>query len=254
MYQAMKLFQYSIKPKKEDGTYIKPIITEAVISEESKEIDDYIKINLANNTSVSSNASSNKSSYSEDYNNVPSINYDKQPYREIAPPIPAKNIQVKPQIKPKPKVSNHKISIKKVETKKNNEIQTDEPEDFLRQKDKINKTAKTDEEIYIELRKICNLSDPYLRYEKIKEVGKGASGTVFIALDRDTTDEVAIKVIDLCNQSSKELILNEIRVLKDFNHKNLVNFLEAYLIEATNHLWVIMEYMDGGELNLVFFN
>lgn len=107
---------------------------------------------------------------------------------------------------------------------------------------------KSDEEVYDELRKICNLDNPSLRYETKLEVGKGASGVVFIALDLITEQKVAIKTIDLKSQSSKELILNEIRVLKDFNHKNLVNFLDAYLLEAENQLWVVLEYMDGGPL------
>ncbi|XP_063697041.1 serine/threonine-protein kinase PAK 2-like [Culicoides brevitarsis] len=265
VYQAMKLFQYSCKPKKDNETYIKPIITEEVISEESKEIDDYIKINLANNTTLttsSSNASSNKSSYSEDSNSnttLKSIVFATPKYEKIdtnkvyPPPIPAKSSQVKPAIKPKPKVTSHK---KTVYTKKVNEIETitdviqdcNNEESFLRQKDTKDRSVKTDEQIYAEFRKICNLNDPNLRYEKKKEVGKGASGVVFIALDQETGAEVAIKVIDLNNQSSKELILNEIRVLNDFNHKNLVNFLQAYLIEEKNHLWVILEYMDGGPL------
>lgn len=92
------------------------------------------------------------------------------------------------------------------------------------------------------------MNDPLERYEKTVEVGKGASGVVFIANDRQTSQKVAIKTIDMKNQSSKESILNEINVLKDFNHRNLVNFLEAYYIETDDHLWVILEYMDGGPL------
>ena len=102
--------------------------------------------------------------------------------------------------------------------------------------------------MYQELRRICILDDPLERYEKTKEVGKGASGVVFIAHDNILHSDVAIKTIDLKNQSSKELILNEIRVLQDFNHKNLVNFLAAYFLEQNNELWVILEYMDGGPL------
>lgn len=123
----------------------------------------------------------------------------------------------------------------------------DDDQLILRNKD-VTRQPKSDEEVYEELRKICNLEDPTLRYETKLEVGKGASGVVFIALDMRTQQKVAIKTIDLKNQSSKELILNEIRVLKDFNHPNLVNFLDAYFLEGENHLWVVLEYMDGGPL------
>lgn len=113
---------------------------------------------------------------------------------------------------------------------------------------KPTRVTKTDEEVYAELRSICNMSDPLDKYKKTKEVGKGASGVVFIALDIESQKQVAIKTIDLKNQSSKELILNEIRVLKDFNHHNLVNFLDAYFLEELDHLWVVLEYMNGGPL------
>lgn len=119
----------------------------------------------------------------------------------------------------------------------------DEP--ILRSKKPSQRQAMSDEEVYIELKKICNLTDPLNKYSKTKEVGKGASGIVFIASDLESQKQVAIKTIDLKNQSSKELILNEIRVLIDFNHKNLVNFLEAYYIEELDTLWVVLEYMGG---------
>lgn len=118
-------------------------------------------------------------------------------------------------------------------------------EAILRSKKPQQRITKTDEEVYAELRNICNLTDPLLKYSKTKEVGKGASGVVFIATDLNTQNQVAIKTIDLKNQSSKELILNEIRVLIDFNHKNLVNFLEAYYLEDSDTLWVVLEYMGG---------
>jgi p21-activated kinase 1 len=124
-----------------------------------------------------------------------------------------------------------------------NDQENDEPIQ-IRPKSK-QRVTKTDEEVYAELRNICNMSNPLEKYKKTKEVGKGASGVVFIALDIVTSKEVAIKTIDLKNQSSKELILNEIRVLKDFNHNNLVNFLDAYFLESLDHLWVVLEYMNG---------
>ena len=70
-----------------------------------------------------------------------------------------------------------------------------------------------------------------------------ASGGVFSATATATNSVVAIKQMDLDDQPKKELIINEIIVMKDFKHKNIVNYIDSFLIN--NELWVVMEYMEG---------
>lgn len=189
---------------------------------------------------------------------------------ELPPPLPAKKTQTlppKPQTKPKPKGITQKHSkaltdLSNLSAQDDAVINTDtiiiksaandageaDGDETILRRSKDKRAQKTDSEIYEELRIICNLDDPRERYKTTMEVGKGASGIVFIAADNQSENQVAVKTIDMKNQSSKDLILTEIRVLKDFNHKNLVNFLDAYLLEPEDQLWVIMEYMDGGPL------
>ena len=80
-----------------------------------------------------------------------------------------------------------------------------------------------------------------------------ASGHVYVAKTLATGKKVAIKEMDLSNQPRKELIVNEILVMKESQHPNIVNFLESYLVR-NNELWVVMEYMEGGALTDIIEN
>jgi serine/threonine protein kinase len=57
----------------------------------------------------------------------------------------------------------------------------------------------------------------------------------------------------LAHQSRKRLIVNEILVMKESQHPNIVNLLDAFL-KVNSELWVVMEYMEGGALTDVIDN
>ena len=108
------------------------------------------------------------------------------------------------------------------------------------------KKKMTDDEIMERLRQIVTVGDPNRKYTKMEKIGQGASGTVYTAIETATGMEVAIKQMNLQQQPKKELIINEIVVMKSNKHPNVVNFLDAFLV--TDELWVVMEYLQGGSL------
>ena len=73
-----------------------------------------------------------------------------------------------------------------------------------------------------------------------------ASGGVFTAYQIGTNLSVAIKQMDLDKQPKKDLIINEILVMRASRHQNIVNYIDSFLYK--NELWVVMEYMEGGSL------
>ncbi|XP_078078701.1 serine/threonine-protein kinase PAK 1 isoform X2 [Mustelus asterias] len=108
------------------------------------------------------------------------------------------------------------------------------------------KTKMTDEEILEKLRSIVTVGDPKKKYSRFEKIGQGASGTVYTAIDVATGQEVAIKQMNLQQQPKKELIINEILVMRENKNPNIVNYLDSYLVG--DELWVVMEYLAGGSL------
>ncbi|XP_074016523.1 serine/threonine-protein kinase PAK 1 isoform X8 [Numenius arquata] len=67
-----------------------------------------------------------------------------------------------------------------------------------------------------------------------------------IAPRPEHTKSVAIKQMNLQQQPKKELIINEILVMRENKNPNIVNYLDSYLVGE--ELWVVMEYLAGGSL------
>ncbi|KAF2773541.1 Pkinase-domain-containing protein [Teratosphaeria nubilosa] len=133
----------------------------------------------------------------------------------------------------------------------------------------VRMSSMTDAQVMDKLRSVVSMSNPMESYNKQKKIGQGASGSVYVARIRESAPsstaqqliknfgpraQVAIKQMDLRSQPRKELIVNEIIVMKESRHDNIVNFLDAFLQEDTFELWVVMEFMEGGALTDVIDN
>lgn len=135
-------------------------------------------------------------------------------------------------------------------------------------KQDVRMSTMSENEVMAKLKEAVSKDDPNLSYSKQKKIGQGASGSVYVAKIKETAvgiardvlrqqgprAQVAIKQMDLAHQPRKELIVNEIMVMKDSRHKNIVNFLDAFLRNNNAELWVVMEFMEGGALTDVIDN
>lgn len=67
-----------------------------------------------------------------------------------------------------------------------------------------------------------------------------------MAKNNETGAGVAIKEMNLARQPRKDMIINEIRIMKECQHPSIVNYIDSFLVKE--YLWVVMEYMEGGML------
>uniref|UniRef100_A0A665U0R5 non-specific serine/threonine protein kinase n=1 Tax=Echeneis naucrates TaxID=173247 RepID=A0A665U0R5_ECHNA len=150
--------------------------------------------------------------------------------------------------------------VKEVLTPPESQVQPENTSNTMyRHTDRQRKKSKmTDEEILERLTQtshvyllsdsgsIVSVGDPKKKYTRFEKIGQGASGTVYTAIDIATGQEVAIKQMNLQQQPKKELIINEILVMRENKNSNIVNYLDSYLVG--DELWVVMEYLAGGSL------
>lgn len=119
---------------------------------------------------------------------------------------------------------------------------------ICRKKKKSTMEPRTDAEVaaMLKLNETVSTENPLTIYEKTRKLGQGASGSVYEGIDKRTGTKVAIKQIDLSQQPRKELIVNEVLIMKDTKHENIVKYYDSYLVGK--ELWVVMELMQGGTL------
>jgi p21-activated kinase 1 len=105
------------------------------------------------------------------------------------------------------------------------------------------KDTPTKNDIIEQLKMLCNTADPKSIYKNFSKIGQGASGAVCTAKDSSTGAMVAIKQMNLDHQPKKELIVNEIVVMSRAKHKNIINYIDSFLVGSD--LWVILELTQG---------
>ncbi|XP_035531395.1 mitogen-activated protein kinase kinase kinase kinase 2 isoform X3 [Morone saxatilis] len=88
--------------------------------------------------------------------------------------------------------------------------------------------------------------DPLDDYELVHRIGCGTYGDVFKARNIRTSELAAIKIVKLDPGDDITSIQQEITMMKECKHKNIVAYFGSY--HRNTKLWICMEYCGGGSL------
>ncbi|XP_029454372.1 serine/threonine-protein kinase PAK 6 [Rhinatrema bivittatum] len=104
----------------------------------------------------------------------------------------------------------------------------------------------THEQFKAALRMVVDQGDPRMLLENYVKIGEGSTGVVCIAREKHSGRQVAVKMMDLRKQQRRELLFNEVVIMRDYQHVNVVEMYKSYMVGE--ELWVLMEFLEGGAL------
>eukprot|EP00062_Callorhinchus_milii_P019633 gi/632974399/ref/XP_007903656.1/ PREDICTED: serine/threonine-protein kinase PAK 7 isoform X2 [Callorhinchus milii] len=107
-------------------------------------------------------------------------------------------------------------------------------------------TRVSHEQFRAALQLVVNAGDPREYLDNFIKIGEGSTGIVCIATEKPTGKQVAVKKMNLRKQQRRELLFNEVVIMRDYHHDNVVDMYNSYLVG--DELWVVMEFLEGGAL------
>lgn len=93
---------------------------------------------------------------------------------------------------------------------------------------------------------VVSPGDPRDQLVDFQRLGEGSTGIVCSAIEKSSGRKVAVKKMDLRKQQRRELLFNEVCIMRDYHHPNIVDMYDSFLVN--DELWVVMEYLEGGAL------
>uniref|UniRef100_A0A8W7P8Y0 Mitogen-activated protein kinase kinase kinase kinase n=1 Tax=Anopheles coluzzii TaxID=1518534 RepID=A0A8W7P8Y0_ANOCL len=92
--------------------------------------------------------------------------------------------------------------------------------------------------------------NPEDEYELIHKIGSGTYGDVYKAKKLQSNELAAIKVIKLEPGDDIQIIQQEILMMRDCRHSNIISYYGSYM--RHDKLWICMEYCGGGSLQDIY--
>ncbi|EDW09663.1 mitogen-activated protein kinase kinase kinase kinase 5 isoform X5 [Drosophila mojavensis] len=92
--------------------------------------------------------------------------------------------------------------------------------------------------------------NPQDEYDLIQKIGSGTYGDVYKAKRIQSNELAAIKVIKLEPSDDIQIIQQEIFMMRDCRHPNIIAYYGSYL--RRDKLWICMEYCGGGSLQDIY--
>ena len=85
------------------------------------------------------------------------------------------------------------------------------------------------------------------RYEKKRLLGKGGFAKVYLAVDKVTGKEYAMKIIDISGMEPKkyENEINLFQATSKLSHSNIVKYETSFIDKYKKKCIIIMEYCEG---------
>ena len=110
--------------------------------------------------------------------------------------------------------------------------------------------SSRDPQIAINSDVIISKSDvnPEMKYVKIRKLGAGGFGEVWLVRHKEIKKEFAMKIIQKQKNkvSEEKEIMNEVKILKTLDHPKVLKILDFY--STSDKFYIITDYCPNGEL------
>jgi serine/threonine protein kinase len=98
--------------------------------------------------------------------------------------------------------------------------------------------------------------DFHVKFNTLKMIGKGSFARVYMVENKETKKRYAVKAFSkdfLSTQAKgKEALMNEIEIMKQLKHPNIMKLEELH--ESKNSVYLVLELLEGGELLQYLWN
>ena len=88
----------------------------------------------------------------------------------------------------------------------------------------------------------------------VEPLGSGKCSETIKGRNLLTKDPVAVKTIRLdqflSNQSLREMVINEIQILKKIEHPSIIQMIK--MLKSSNNIYLVYEFLNGGSFQKNF--